>query len=92
MGHHRRALAAGAIITAGATLNLRAEARFPAAPPLSAADTPQPVALLPVATPRRDGPLAFRGSTRRMGDAAAKWCRYGFFSEDGLVFTPTRVL
>ena len=86
MGHHRTISAA--------TLNLRARASFPAAAPLAPANTAQSVALQPVAASRRDVRLTLGGRAdwayRPL--VAPKWTRYGFWDEDGIEFTPTRVL
>lgn len=67
------------------TPTLREQARCPLAPPLaSKASAPtgaaKSVALLSVGT------QGWHGAT------VAKWTRYGYFSEDGMEFTVTRIL
>ena len=86
MGHHRTISAA--------TLNLRARASFPAAAPLAPAITQGAVARQQAPLPCWYGPLTLGGRAdcfyRTL--VAPKWCRYGWWSEDGAELTVTRIL
>ena len=67
------------------TPTLRAEARFPAAKPLaaaqaSAAGAQKSVALQPVGAPRWHG------------QAVARWCRWGWWETDGSALNVTRII
>ena len=81
------------------TPTLRAVARIPLAPPLAAAQATaagaaQSLALQPVGTPRRAGPLTLGGRADRFYRpmVAPKWCRWGYFNEAGNELTVTRIM